>query len=1563
MLGSIEMLKLLKILLTADNQWVSASLIVIAVAFCGPAHSSCPQSYPPDIGYEPNPDPISGNSGPGLYMYASPQEAFQISYSHWLSTVTQGAHPWSFGPLSIDYASLTAHADGTCQVRVSGDIWRSYSCQYNSAVASGPRQTFPTNVAVDPASLSLVALDSAGNCGDQEANQGPPADYCGVGDPINQGFGNKFQIETAYTGGGDFPLRVTRFYNSGDPDATSASGDHWRNFYERRVLAVIDGTGAASVAYLKRMDGSRFKFLPSGNVWAPVLKTNLQLSALKNGSGAIVGWLVQDEDNNIESYDNNGYLQQITNRKGQWQRLQYNNYQNIASVMDMFGRSLSFNYTLGQGLVPISIVLPDASSVQFNFSGFSSVVVYQDGTSRSYFSDESGLGVYGVHGLITGIVDENNSRIATFKYDKYQRAYSYSGPNGIEAVTVAYNGDGTRTISDALSTKRTYTFDTIKGVLKQTGISQPPGSGCSAAASATTYDANGNIATRTDFDGAITTYSYDAARNLETQRVEASGTSVARTINTQWHSYWRLPVKIAEPKKLMTYVYNGDTVNSVVVTCAPAGATVPSPTGTQPIGVLCQMTEQATTDATGAQGFAATVTGSPRTWNYTYNAFGQMLTSDGPRTDVADTTTYTYYAANDAVVGKRGNVATITDALGHITQITNYDANGRPLTILDPNGVTLAFTYFPRGWLKTSSVAGVVTTYAYDNVGQLTSLTRPDASKTSYSYDAAHRLTSVIDLKGNQVTFTLDALGNVTNTAWINPDSSTAKSQSATFDALGRLQTAIETRNAVNFTTTFGFDPNGNPTTVTDPKTKTTTTAYDALNRPTQITDAIAGLTTLAYDARGQLTQFKAPNNAQTNFTVDGLGNVSTETSADRGNLTATHDAAGNLLTLSDARGVVKSQTWDALNRMLSVSFPVTGENRTYTWDAGTGCTNGIGRLCQVTDNGGSTRFAYDARGNLVSKTRSEGGVTLPSAQYTLDGADRVVTRIASTGKLLTTQRDSDGRILLVSASVASANVNLLSAVTTNAAGNITAQSFGNGVTEVRAFNTDGSASTQTDTPPINTGGSGDTDAPTLPEWAAIILGMVLLGFAMRQQRRNAPLSTIKWRGAGGEGKRFLSALLLGSAALLMLSLVTPVAHADEALTYDANGNVVTRTLPGGTTTYGYDPLDRVTSESGPAKTQNLTYDPNDNRLSDGSGSKTYTPNTDRIVTENGQSISLDAAGNVTQFRGLNIVWNQEAGQIKTVSQGATLLATYFYDYEGHRSRKVTTSAAPQGAGTVIYTYDIYGLLEGEFDGTGHPLRTYVWRDGVPVSIIVHGSPETALYLETDHLGTPIAARDQSGKVVWKWESDAFGSTLPNEDPDGDGIKVTINLRFPGTYYDKESGLFYGGARYYDPLSGRFMSPDPIGLRGGPNPFLYANANPLRYIDPTGLDAIIGHNGVLTYYNNVGTIVGTYPYTTGRPGVTDPSVSGQGPIPLGTYIADPKQISEGGWLRNLLGDWGRFRVPLTPNLGTETFGRGGFFLHGGEVPGSAGCVDVGKRDTDIFGHLKNAPGLVPVVVY
>ena len=305
---------------------------------------------------------------------------------------------------------------------------------------------------------------------------------------------------------------------------------------------------------------------------------------------------------------------------------------------------------------------------------------------------------------------------------------------------------------------------------------------------------------------------------------------------------------------------------------------------------------------------------------------------------------------------------------------------------------------------------------------------------------------------------------------------------------------------------------------------------------------------------------------------------------------------------------------------------------------------------------------------------------------------------------------------------------------------------------------------------------------------------------------------------------------LAKSMALVSALLLAIPAQANETLTYDANGNVQSRTLPGGTTQYGYDDLDRLTSETGPAKSQSITYDPNDNRLSDGSGSKTYTANTNQLATANGQTVTRDKAGNITLIRDLSLEWNQ-AGQLKTVKQGSTQLATYFYDYKGRRSRKVTPTE------TTIYIYDLWDHLLGEFNGSGNPLRTYIWRDDIPVAVIQHGTPEKVLYLETDHLNTPIAASDENAKVVWKWESDAFGSTPPNEDPDKDGVKTTINLRFPGQFYDKESGFHYNHHRYYDPQTGRYLSSDPIGLVGGVNTYAYVEGNPLSHTDPLGLSS------------------------------------------------------------------------------------------------------------------------------
>ncbi len=113
---------------------------------------------------------------------------------------------------------------------------------------------------------------------------------------------------------------------------------------------------------------------------------------------------------------------------------------------------------------------------------------------------------------------------------------------------------------------------------------------------------------------------------------------------------------------------------------------------------------------------------------------------------------------------------------------------------------------------------------------------------------------------------------------------------------------------------------------------------------------------------------------------------------------------------------------------------------------------------------------------------------------------------------------------------------------------------------------------------------------------------------------------------------------------------------------------------------------------------------------------------------------------------------------------------------------------------------------------------------------------ETIYYFHNDHLGTPQAMSDQSGTIVWKAEYEPFGTAVVDEDPDGDGIAVTCNLRFPGQYFDAESGLHYNYHRDYDPSTGRYLEADPIGIVGRDgSPYAYVSSNPVLSQDPFGL--------------------------------------------------------------------------------------------------------------------------------
>ncbi|MFO1349486.1 MAG: RHS repeat-associated core domain-containing protein [Gammaproteobacteria bacterium] len=107
-----------------------------------------------------------------------------------------------------------------------------------------------------------------------------------------------------------------------------------------------------------------------------------------------------------------------------------------------------------------------------------------------------------------------------------------------------------------------------------------------------------------------------------------------------------------------------------------------------------------------------------------------------------------------------------------------------------------------------------------------------------------------------------------------------------------------------------------------------------------------------------------------------------------------------------------------------------------------------------------------------------------------------------------------------------------------------------------------------------------------------------------------------------------------------------------------------------------------------------------------------------------------------------------------------------------------------------------------------------------------------------DQLNTPRAITNAANTLLWRWDSELFGSAPPNQDADGNGVVFNYHLRFPGQYFDSETGLSYNYFRDYDAGTGRYVQSDPVGLDGGLNTYAYVGNSPLRFVDPYGLQIL-----------------------------------------------------------------------------------------------------------------------------
>ncbi len=141
--------------------------------------------------------------------------------------------------------------------------------------------------------------------------------------------------------------------------------------------------------------------------------------------------------------------------------------------------------------------------------------------------------------------------------------------------------------------------------------------------------------------------------------------------------------------------------------------------------------------------------------------------------------------------------------------------------------------------------------------------------------------------------------------------------------------------------------------------------------------------------------------------------------------------------------------------------------------------------------------------------------------------------------------------------------------------------------------------------------------------------------------------------------------------------------------------------------------------------------------------------------------------------------------------------------------------------------------------GTASLLREYLWTNGEPVAV-VDGATDAVYFIRTDHIGRPLFATDVTGVKVWEASYLPFGGVRVSS---GDAIV----LRFPGQWFQSESGLHQNWMRDYDPTTGRYIQADPLGLVDGASVYGYALQNPGRYVDPRGEQAIppSGPNGVV----------------------------------------------------------------------------------------------------------------------
>ncbi|MFF6775557.1 putative T7SS-secreted protein [Streptomyces sp. NPDC012637] len=743
--------------------------------------------------------------------------------------------------------------------------------------------------------------------------------------------------------------------------------------------------------------------------------------------------------------------------------------------------------------------------------------------------------------------------------------------------------------------------------------------------------------------------------------------------------------------------------------------------------------------------------------------------------------------------------STYTDALGRTTR---YEVNEQARITAEtaPDGGVTRSTYDSRGrLLSRTDPLGHTTLFAYDGEGRLTSVTRPDGRTTTAEYNALGLPVKVRRPDGTTVRQTYDERGNRTSVT-----SPAGTRTEFAYDDRGRLVSVTDPLGAV---TRVRTDDAGLPVSVTDPLGGTTSYAYDAFGRTVRVTDPLGAETRLEWTPEGRLSRRVNPDGAVESWTYDGEGNCLTHTDAVGGTTVFTYGDFDVLATRTTPDGTRYSFTHDAALQLTAVTTP-QGLTWTYEYDA-------AGRTASETDFDGRTlTYAYDAAGRLASRTNGAGETIRferdPLGQVLRKDAGGAVTTYeydifdelamaVSPDATLTRLRDRYGRLM-------SETINGRTlAFSYDAVGRRTGRTTPGGAVSAWSYDAAGRRTELTT--------SGRTVSFTHDE-------------------------------AGRELTRAVGDFALLTSAFDEAGRVT--AHEvtsrgnrlqHRAYHYRPDGGLVgIDDHLAGPRRFDLDAAGRVTAVRADRWTERYAYDEAGNqtdadwpRATEATGPRAYSGT--RITRAGGVRYEHDAQGRTVLRQKTRVsrkpdtwryAWDAEDRLTSVVTPDGTEWR-YVYDPLGRRIAKHSPTE------TVHFTWDGATLCEQStetltltWDHAGlRPLaQTERRRD----------TDETRFFaIVTDLIGTPTELVDESGELAWRSRTTLWGTTSWTRD-----ATAYTPLRFPGQYFDPESGLHYNYFRYYDPEPARYLTQDPLGLAPAPNPATYVH-NPHTWSDPLGL--------------------------------------------------------------------------------------------------------------------------------